>query len=310
MRTRFPLTPAAALAAALAATSFGAGAHDVSNSRLPIGDGRVADAPRVGFVMACNSVRRDIGAHARGPWLRDDGTFDLAAKPVVEGSVAWPSQFKVNVIGQTRVVTGNGLPAHATGQFPIARDSAAYRYDRNPNAIAAQEFRLELPRVPAQATQPSCLPVGPIGFLLSGGALFNALDARGNDALAHEIQDRCHGHPEDTGSYHYHSPSPCIDAGHKDQHSPLAGYVLDGFGIFGARGEGGKPLTNADLDECHGHTHEIDWDGARVTLYHYHATAEYPYTIGCFRGTPQRAQGVRVPHAGEKGGLKKGVPKK
>ena len=39
-----------------------------------------------------------------------------------------------------------------------------------------------------------------------------------------------------------------------------------------------------DLDECHGHTHEILWDGKRVVMYHYHATWDFPYTIGCLRG--------------------------
>ncbi|HAJ61709.1 MAG TPA: hypothetical protein DCP31_22720 [Cyanobacteria bacterium UBA8543] len=60
---------------------------------------------------------------------------------------------------------------------------------------------------------------------------------------------------------------------------------MDGFGIYGHRGEGGKVLTNADLDACHGHTHPIEWDGKQVNLYHYHATWEYPYTVGCYRGT-------------------------
>ncbi|MFN8426725.1 MAG: hypothetical protein U0X87_10785 [Anaerolineales bacterium] len=35
------------------------------------------------------------------------------------------------------------------------------------------------------------------------------------------------------------------------------GYAFDGFGIFGYYGEDGSELTNADLDECHGHTHVI-----------------------------------------------------
>ena len=41
-------------------------------------------------------------------------------------------------------------------------------------------------------------------------------------------------------------------------------------------------LTNADLDECHGHDHS-------PLGYHYHATIEYPYTIGCYRGDPESA---------------------
>ena len=35
-----------------------------------------------------------------------------------------------------------------------------------------------------------------------------------------------------------------------------------------------------DLDACHGHKHKVG--GRRV--YHYHATREFPYTLGCFSG--------------------------
>ena len=45
------------------------------------------------------------------------------------------------------------------------------------------------------------------------------------------------------------------------EHSGLQGYAYDGFGIFGVYGEDGELLSTADLDECHGHTHEIEWDG-------------------------------------------------
>jgi hypothetical protein len=80
-------------------------------------------------------------------------------------------------------------------------------------------------------------------------------------------------------------------------HSLLLGYAFDGFGIFGKRGEAGKLLKNSDLDACHGHSHVIDWDGKKVVMYHYHATWEYPCTLACFKGTPQRlpqpAQGPR-----------------
>ncbi|MGZ4380821.1 MAG: hypothetical protein ACXVZ2_07940 [Gaiellaceae bacterium] len=32
--------------------------------------------------------------------------------------------------------------------------------------------------------------------------------------------------------------------------------------------------------------------GKKVTIYHYVTTAEYPYTLGCFHGTPVHAGGV------------------
>jgi hypothetical protein len=122
---------------------------------------------------------------------------------------------------------------------------------------------------------------------LTGGVFFNALDAMGRDAVAHEILDGCGGHPERSGQYHYHDQAPCLDDPGRD-HSALIGYAFDGFGIFGRRGEEGRPLRNADLDACHGHTHAIPWDGQVAAMYHYHATYEYPYTLGCYRGTPAR----------------------
>lgn len=48
---------------------------------------------------------------------------------------------------------------------------------------------------------------------------------------------------------------------------------------------GGLP-TNADLDRCHGRTSPVLLDGEVVTTYHYSATLEFPYFIGCFTGTP------------------------
>jgi hypothetical protein len=124
-----------------------------------------------------------------------------------------------------------------------------------------------------------------VGILLTGVVLFNALDAMGRDAVAHEIQDACQGHPQLTGTYHYHSVTTCLeDVRLEGGHSALVGYALDGFGIYGRYGEGGRPLASADLDDCHGHTHRIEWDGALAEMYHYHGTSDFPYTVGCLRG--------------------------
>jgi hypothetical protein len=192
----------------------------------------------------------------------------------------------ITLQGDVRLITGNGLPDHPTGNYPVATSDDAYNYDRNPNRIAEQDIIYELPAIPERADTASCVEFGPIGIMLTGSAFFNVLDGPGRDAVAHEILDLCQGHPESTGDYHYHDLSLCIEPESPGGHSELVGYALDGFGIFGRYGEDGQALTNADLDECHGHTHEIEWDGATVNLYHYHATWEYPYTLGCYRGTP------------------------
>ena len=73
-----------------------------------------------------------------------------------------------------------------------------------------------------------------------------------------------------------------------NQHSPLLGYIADGFGIYGNQGENGVPMVNADLDECHDHTHAITVNGVSVVQYQYHAhqTREFARAVGCFKGKP------------------------
>ena len=45
-------------------------------------------------------------------------------------------------------------------------------------------------------------------------------------------------------------------------------------------------VTNAELDECHGHTHPVEWNGTIQNIYHYHVNNQFPFAVGCFRGTP------------------------
>ena len=283
---RLSLAVAVSLGIVGAAAAAASLVHDPT--RLPVGDGKVTTAgPKRGYVYSCQSSFRGGPAVHSGEWIRSDGTWDSTAKPAVSGSVSWPSSFSVGVTGGGVRISGNDLPKHATGTFPVSTSDPAYRYDPNPNPIRAQSLSFALPASPKVAASAACLPQGPIGVMLTGSFLFNALDAAGRDGVAHEVQDACGGHPEMRGAYHYHALSPCA-SDTKKGHSALAGYALDGFGIYGPRGENGKTLTNADLDACRGHTHAVAFNGKTARVYHYHATAEYPYTLGCFRGTPVR----------------------
>jgi hypothetical protein len=273
-------------------TPASASATDVT--RLPLGDGHVSTRARRGYVYSCQTRFMGGAPSFPTPWIRSNRTWDLTAKPHVSGSVSWPNRrFALRLGSSALRITGNDLPSHTTGVFPIASSDPAYQYDKNPNAIAPTTLNAAIPRNPRLASRPSCLSLGPIGVMLTGAVFFNALDANGRDAAAHELQDRCGGHPQQQGEYHYHALPLCqLTAGSRRRHSALVGYALDGFGIYGPRGQGGKVLSNADLDACHGHTHVIAWHGRRVRMYHYHATAEYPYTLGCYRGTPASSAGL------------------
>lgn len=260
----------------------------IDPTRLPVGDGKLTTTmPQVGYLYVC-SIPSSPNPPGKSPWIRADGTWDSTAKVVVQGAVSWPEhRFQYQSVNAFLSIRGNGLPDHPTGIFPIAATDPARQYDGNPNPITAQTIAWLLALDPVVAAEPSCTHGGAIGILLTGAMLYNAADADGRDAVAHETQDACGGHPQSAGQYHYHSDSRChAHADPAGQHSPLIGYIADGFGLYGNLGEGGVPLVNADLDVCHGHTHRIDWQGQERTMYHYHATQEFPYTVGCYKGAP------------------------
>lgn len=268
---------------------------------LPLGDGRISAAPQRGHVFSCTTDFRGGGAQHAGDWIQGS-TWDATRKIWVEGAVLWPNaRFAIQTTATDRILSGNALPVgSATGSFPIARSDPAFQIDRNPNAIVEQTLSFTLPLEPTLAASASCVPMGLIGVALNGVPIFNALDAAGRDAVAHEVQDRCNGHPQGRGVYHYHGPSDCI-AGSGDNNA-LLGYALDGFGIYSSHDETGRELTNADLDECHGRTSPVLWNGKLRTVYHYVMTREYPYTVACYRGEAVRARPRPVQEGGGRTG--------
>ena len=105
-----------------------------------------------------------------------------------------------------------------------------------------------------------------------------------NQPLTNEINsfDQYLGHPQNSGQYHYHiEPKFLTDSFGEDA---FLGLLSDGFPVYGPV-ENDKTITNADLDDYHGHTGVTpDFpDG----IYHYHITNEDPYLNGsAYYGTP------------------------
>lgn len=260
----------------------------VDRTHLPVG--KTSTSAEKNRLWSCQTAfnANAPGAFKDGPWFNADGTWDMTKKIRVSGSVTWPNaNLTVKVVGSNRVIAGNALPVKATtGTYPVASSDAAYSYDRNPNTITAQTVSLTLTAAPKRNSAAQCAG-GEVGISLAGPPIFNAIDAGGRDAQAYEVQDTCDGHPQASGVYHYHGLSACSDR------SKQFGWALDGFPIWGPVDPStGKELTNDDLDECHGTTSPITIDGKKVTMYHYVANDQYPYTVGCFRGTPSARSSV------------------
>lgn len=261
----------------------------VDRTKLPIGTSHVStDGPAVGDLFSCDAGNANGGgAFAVGPWIDETaGTWDATEKLSVQGEVSWPmAEYFESSNGTTRTIAGNGLPVdEVTGTFPIAADDPAYSYDRNPNSIAASDISKTLPVSPKATATPTCLGKGAIGVLRNGVVLYAPVDERNRDAVAYETQDACDGHPQQGSTYHYHAVPSCIlDA--SEGPSTVVGFAYDGFPIVVERDADGELPTNADLDECHGRTSPIVLDGEVTTMYHYSATYEFPYSLGCFRAT-------------------------
>jgi hypothetical protein len=260
----------------------------IDPTRLPIGDSSVSiTGPGAGKLWACRQGNPNAGgAQADGPWLNvAAGTWNSTSKLAVRGKVSWPTaRYSEKVANGKRVLTTNDLPVDGqTGTFPIAADDPSYAYDRNPGKVTETPTTVTLVETGTVAASSTCMSEGPVGMLKNGVFIFNSLDGRGDDAVAHESQDLCNGHPAMT-TYHYHNVPSCIRNATTGS-STVVGWVYDGFPIVVERDASGALPTNADLDECHGRTSPITIDGETVTTYHYSATLEFPYFIGCFKGT-------------------------
>ncbi len=253
---------------------------------LPLGDGHTTTSrPRVDYLYECRVQAGGGGAFTNGSWIHGS-TYDLTKKVTVDGAVSCPGSFRKKVRGKKLVLSGNGLPtSQTTGVYPVQPSDDAYQVDRNPNRISSHAVSLTLSAKPHYRSDPSCVG-GQVGIMKNGVALFDAVDGENRDAVAHEVQDNCSGHPEMTGVYHYHGLPPCIGTGSPNKQSKLIGWAFDGFPIYGPRGKGGRYLGNSELDECHGTTSKVSYLGKKVRMYHYVANYEFPYTLGCYRGTP------------------------
>ena len=274
------------VSAALGLIACGSAAAAVDTTELPLGDGKYKTSAGKGYVYSCQTRFNGGGAFRDGPWIDESTkTWNVEAKISVQGSVRHDAVHSLKLSGGKEIIAGNGLPS-LSGTFPIASDDPAYSYDRNPNSIKPYTLKVKLPANPARNSSPTCVG-GTIGVATDGIPIFSAFDAGGRDAPAHEVQDSCSGHPQMSGQYHYHSLSKCYrDTGPKSGPSSLFGYALDGYGIYGPRDEHGKTLSTADLDACHGRTSRVKWHGRYRRIYHYVATADFPYLVGCYRGTP------------------------
>ena len=183
------------------------------------------------------------------------------------------------------------LPNHPTAIFPDKIGTQGY----NPSYIQEQAKTYYLPINPKKNPNAvamtdrdanGALNMGPIGLAVNGVVFFNPFDAGMTDAS--NLMDRCCGHPGPDNTYHYHKYPICVNTPFVDKgeaHSPVIGFALDGFPVYGpyeSEGVMAKDLKENPLNAFNAH-----YDSIRG--WHYHVTpGKFPYIIGGYMGSVSR----------------------
>lgn len=279
--------------------------ESVNIHRLPDGDRQLeTTGPKVGKVFVSKEtydrmMKGQTGATGEGPWLNRnkdgtlDGTYDLTKKIAVEGNIQLKnSKYHryVNLKDDTVTITGNTLPSTEIGKFPL--DRKYYSIDRNPNRVEPNDFSVTVPRYPTPAENPSPIGLGAIAILKNGSLSYGPNDGQGNDAVKRELQDKNNGHPSESQHYHVHNIPPILYE-KQDSREPV-GTAIDGYKIVAARKSDGQLYSTKELDEFHGRVVDVKQDDGTVKKeWAYCVSLDYPYTIGAFKGTPAKIEGLK-----------------
>jgi hypothetical protein len=192
-----------------------------------------------------------------------------------------------------RILTGNGCPGY---------NWSIFHQDTQSKGAGEHHFSYSIPLSPRLSSTPTIISKlgavdGPIGVALNGVPIWTP-------SKRAEEYDHCGGSisPPQAftfsvpipGYYHYSAMPwqrnplsntldlcPEISGWYNESsgvngHSPLMGFMADGIPIYGPYSKHG--IAPADLDTCNGHASDAH------RFYHYHVTADYPYTVGCLKG--------------------------
>lgn len=237
-----------------------------------------------GVLFSCSSNSDDDGGGTNTGATNYDITAILSK---FDGNAA--VSYAVN--GNSVTFTTTNLPNHSSPYWPTnnplyeAYNGTNANFMLNPNQISTQTITITVPLNPAEATNKQATSLGPIGISRNGVVFYNQYAGPNNQALTNEIDsfDQWLGHPQNSGQYHYHiEPTYLTNLYGSDS---FLGLLADGFPVYGPM-ENGATITNADLDEYHGHTTATaDFPEG---IYHYHITPNQdPYINGNgYFGTP------------------------
>ena len=128
------------------------------------------------------------------PWVNSHNVIP-AQIPYVEGEVNWNPVFNTWVENEVRYFTGNGLPNHPTGEYPLTTGQDAYPYyaelpdpsGQYANAaempIAPYNLYMAIPANPTYSANPTCFSDLTFAVATQTGATLHANIAVSSDPL-------------------------------------------------------------------------------------------------------------------------------
>lgn len=193
--------------------------------------------------------------------------------------------------GQVVMAAADGQPDYESEYFPMT--NACYVYEpgsiHNPNDLLPQTYVVQFPLSPDTSSQKMTGAV--VGLARNGVPIYGNFAAPGDDIFFEAKSfDRCGGHPQMNGRYHYHAEPYALS--YDDDR--FIGVMRDGYPIYGRQDPGGATPT---LDAYGGHT-GLTPDSPSTPVYHYHVNEqtstgamtagqkEWFLTTGTYRGTP------------------------
>lgn len=154
-------------------------------------------------------------------------------------------------------------------------------HTNNPNCAKPHNFKFLIPKSPEILKNPELITkrMQIIGVALNGIVIAGPYDSKNKIAPYNRKIDQCSAHADPEGMYHYHFTPLCLSNKIALDPKKQIGWSFDGFKIFGLANRY-KHLPKID-NVTNGHEHDGE--------FHYHATIDFPFFIGAYRGKPQNS---------------------
>jgi len=222
-------------------------------------------------------------------------------------SAKWTSNVTISFSTGYIDIKSNGIPSYGLeseyilpNQGVVIPTAATSYVASASSSVKSQSYDFMISLTPTKSASSTSTSLGMIGIMIDGAALYNPYegdnktvatasnytikDSQGKDVA---FLDKCDGHPNPNGQYHYHGLPSCITSIVDGATGPshIIGLALDGFPIYGDRDINGASITASQLDSCNGITSATPEFPQGIYHYVLLNTANASSSIKCFAGS-------------------------